>query len=466
MARPTRAAAAAAAAKRARSSSLSATDAESTPPPPKKAAKKAATSKASAASSKSLTKTTPSRKSIAKFPPAGLEAPYPARLGLPVFVSASAAPLVTPPGAFAPQVNGGLLSAVDAAARPLLIGAHVSMAGGPATALLRSAKLGANGLALFVKGHRTWKSKPMEEEAIEKFREIIKPEAEGGMGYGPESILVHGNYLINLGTDRRSKRNVAYECFRDDLERCHKLGIKLYNWHPGSTVGACSKEESFALVAKAINRVHKEVPEVITVIENMANAGSNILGTAFADLASMIALVEDKSRVRVCLDTCHTFAAGYDLRTPETYAATMDDFDKIVGFQYLAGIHLNDSKAPLGGNRDLHENIGLGEIGLTGFRELVRDPRMAGIPMVLETPSGPEDGVMSEIWAKEVALFYEIQGVSDGEWESKKVEIETRWRKERDAISPPKAKPAKKTPSKAKGRSKKKESESEAEDSE
>jgi AP endonuclease-1 len=180
----------------------------------------------------------------------------------------------------------------------------------------------------------------------------------------------------------------------------------------------------------------------------------------------MIALVDDKTRVRVCLDTCHTFAAGYDLRTPEAYKETMDEFAKVVGFEYLAGIHLNDSKAPLGGNRDLHENIGLGEIGLTGFRELVRDPRMAGIPMVLETPSGPEDGVVSEIWGKEVALLYEIQGVPDSEWETKKGEIEARWRKERDAISPPKAKPVKKTASKAKGKKKKDESESEAEDSE
>lgn len=181
----------------------------------------------------------------------------------------------------------------------------------------------------------------------------------------------------------------------------------------------------------------------------------------------MIALVSDKSRVRVCLDTCHTFASGYDLRTPSSYAATMEIFSREVGFEYLGGIHLNDSKAPLGGHRDLHENIGLGEIGLSGFRELVRDPRMAGIPMVLETPSGPEDAVVSAVWAKEVALLYEIQQVEDGEWEEKKVEIEGRWRKERDAIAPPKNK-EKKPAAKGKGKkkAKKEESESEAEDSE
>lgn len=196
------------------------------------------------------------------------------------------------------------------------------------------------------------------------------------------------------------------------------------------------------------------------VLTTQANAGSNTLGTAFSDLAAMIALVDDKTRVRVCLDTCHTFASGYDLRTPSAYAETMDAFSKEVGFEYLAGIHLNDSKVGLGANRDLHENIGLGEIGLTGFREMMRDPRMAGIPMVLETPSGPEDVVVSEIWGKEIALLYEIQGVEDAEWEEKKGEIEARWRKERDAIAPPKEK---KKPAAKGGKKKAKKEESDEE---
>lgn len=196
--------------------------------------------------------------------------------------------------------------------------------------------------------------------------------------------------------------------------------------------------------------MHKDVPDVITVIENMANAGSNILGTAFADLKGMIALVDDKSRVRVCLDTCHLFASGYDLRTPETYAATMDDFQNTVGFEYLAGIHLNDSKADLGGNKDLHENIGLGKIGLSGFRELMRDGRMQGIPMVLETPSGAGDEMA--VWEEEIKLLYEIQGVPEGEWGDKKAEIEERWRKKRAQIAPAKDKAPK---GKAKGKGKK-----------
>jgi AP endonuclease-1 len=220
-------------------------------------------------------------------------------------------------------------------------------------------------------------------------------------------------------------------------------------------------------VAKAINKVHKDVPEVITVIENMANAGSNIIGTTFYDLACMIALVEDKSRVRVCLDTCHMFAAGYDIRSQEAYTETMAKFDAEVGNKYLGGIHLNDSKVELGANRDLHENIGLGHIGLSGFRAMVRDPVMAGIPMVLETPSGPPGAVENgdlDIWAREIKLLYEIQGIPDDQWEEKKGEVEARWRKERDAIMPPKEAKAKKAAPKKGGKKKKDESDSDDDD--
>lgn len=178
----------------------------------------------------------------------------------------------------------------------------------------------------------------------------------------------------------------------------------------------------------------------------------------------MIDLVEDQSRVRVCLDTCHLYAAGYDLSTAEAYAATMAEFDTVVGNKYLGGIHLNDSKTALGSNKDLHENIGLGHIGLSGFRTLMRDPVMIGIPIVLETPSGPDDGL--DIWTREIKLLYEIQGIEDAEWEEKKGEIEARWRVERDAIDPPKEKKvpkakaaaAKKAPAKKGGRKKKDES--------
>ncbi|WVF67057.1 hypothetical protein IAT40_001801 [Kwoniella sp. CBS 6097] len=397
---------------------------------------------------------------------------HPARCGHPIYSFPS-----TTSAAGSDTGNGGLPSSSNVARQPMLLGAHVSIGGGPATALLRAGMAGANGLAMFTKSQRQWKSNPYEDEAIQRFKDLMKSKEDGGLGYGPESILVHGSYLINLGNPDPVKWNTSYECFKDDIYRCHQLGIKLYNWHPGSTVGACTKEESFASIAKAINMVHKEVPEVICVIENMANAGSNIVGTAFPELAAIISQVDDKSRVRVCLDTCHLFAAGYDLRTPEAYKETMKKFEEEVGNEYLGGIHLNDSKADLGGNKDLHENIGLGKIGLTGFRCLMRDPLMAGIPLVLETPA-PEKALEVgdlAIWMREIKLLYEIQGIEDVEWEKRKDEIEERWRKERDSINPPKEKGPKgkvgakatakaKPTAKGKGKKGKKEETSEEED--
>ncbi|RSH90599.1 hypothetical protein EHS25_001204 [Saitozyma podzolica] len=362
------------------------------------------------------------------WPPPDLDpANHPARSGFPIF---ALSPTTVSNGSLNPSVPS----------RPMLLGAHVSMGGGPATALLRASKAGANGLALFVKNQRSWKSNPYEDEAIQRFRDLMRPRDEGGMGYPPESILVHGSYLINLGNPDTAKWNMSYECFRDDLRRCHQLGIKLYNWHPGSTVGACSKEESLALVAKAINKAHAEVPEVVCVVENMANANSNILGTTFSDLATIIRLVEDKSRIRVCLDTCHTFAAGYDIRTNDTYAVTMRKFGEEVGFEYLGGMHLNDSKAGLGACKDLHENIGLGDIGLTAFRCIMRDPRMSHIPLILETPAADKPLEVGElaVWVKEIKLLYEIQAIPEDEWSAKSVEIEKRWRADRDVMNPPK----------------------------
>lgn len=426
-------------------------------------ARKRAASTASSLSPPPATKAKATKKKApkSKFPAAIDVSNHPPRQGLPAYEFPT------------PHKTNGAIVPPDYS-QPLFVGAHVSIAGGVAGALLRAGKMGANGLAMFVKGHRTWKAKPMDAETVEDWKKLFKPESEGGLGYGPQHVLVHGNYLINLGNPDEVKWKQAYECFRDDIARCHQLGIKLYNWHPGSTVGACTKEESFALVAKAINQVHKDVPEVVTVIENMANAGSNILGTAFSDLASMIELVEDKDRVRVCLDTCHLFAAGYDFRTPEAYASMMDDFEQTVGRKYLGGIHLNDSKGELGCNRDLHENIGLGCIGLSGFRNLMRDSGMAGIPMVLETPSGPaksvEDGEL-DIWTKEVALLYEIQKIGDEDCtKDKEKEVTERWRKERNAIDPPKGKgkppPKKAAAKKAAKKGKKKDETSDESESE
>ncbi|ORY31935.1 xylose isomerase-like protein [Naematelia encephala] len=372
------------------------------------------------------------------WPPTELDpSDHPSRAGYPIY---NLPPLQVPR-------NGGIgpIDDVGNSKRPHLLGAHVSIGGGPATALLRASKAGANGLAMFVKSQRQWKSNPYEAEAVQRFLDLSTSKDLGGLGYPKESILVHGSYLINLGNPDKEKWETSYQCFKDDIFRCHQLGIGLYNWHPGSTVGMCTKEESYASIAKAINRVHGEVPEVICVIENMANANSNIIGTTFHDLASIIALVTDRSRVRICLDTCHLFAAGYDIRTPETYRETFRKFNEEVGNGYLAGVHLNDSKADLGGCKDLHENIGLGKIGLSAFRMIMRDPLFSGIPLVLETPA-PEKALESgelSVWTSEIKLLYEIQGINDEEWVTREGEIEKRWRAERDKLNPPKEKKVK-----------------------
>lgn len=223
-------------------------------------------------------------------------------------------------------------------------------------------------------------------------------------GYDYGHILPHGSYLVNIGNPDKEKREKSYECFLDDLQRCEQLGIGLYNFHPGSTVGECTIEESITHVAESLNRAHEATSSVVTVVENMAGSG-NVLGCNFDQLAQIIAQVRDKTRVGICLDTCHLFASGYDIRTREVYDETMNEFGRRVGFQYLRGLHLNDSKTPLNSKKDRHENIGIGHIGLRAFGFMMRDERLKGIPMVLETP-------LEEVWAKEIEVLQRIADTS------------------------------------------------------
>ncbi|KAI5451430.1 DNA-(apurinic or apyrimidinic site) lyase [Naganishia albida] len=309
-----------------------------------------------------------------------------------------------------------------------IIGAHTSTSGGPEFALVNASELGANALAMFLKNQRRWESKGFDEASMECWKRMMKAREEGGLGYDPNYILPHGSYLINLGQPDATKRETSYKCFLDDLQRCEQLGIKLYNWHPGSTVGACTKSEALKNVADSINRAHEETTSVVCVIENMAGAG-NVLGSTFEELAEIIEQVTDKDRVGVCIDTCHTFAAGYDLRTQETYEKTMDEFERIVGFKYLKGMHLNDSQGGgLACHKDRHENIGLGEIGLACFRLIVRDPRLAHIPLILETPTVEE----TSVWRREIEILYELQHVDGSEEEvtAKLQEMTDAWKTE------------------------------------
>lgn len=202
-------------------------------------------------------------------------------------------------------------------------------------------------------------------------------------------VVPHGSYLVNLAHTDKDRTKQAYESFLDDLQRCERLGIKLYNFHPGNTAGN-DRATAIQHLANNINRAHKETKSVVTLLENMA-AGGNIIGTTFEDLRNTIEHIEDKTRVGVCLDTCHAFAAGYDLRSPEAFKATLKQFDDIVGLKYLRALHINDSKAPFESHRDLHANIGTGYLGLRAFHNVVNEPHFIGLPLVLETPTTNTD---------------------------------------------------------------------------
>ncbi|MGF1693430.1 deoxyribonuclease IV [Photobacterium kagoshimensis] len=270
-----------------------------------------------------------------------------------------------------------------------LIGAHVSAAGGVQNAPQNASALGANAFALFTKNQRQWVAKPLEQDVINKFKACCQL-----LGYSSDAILPHDSYLINLGAPEADKLEKSRNAFIDEMQRCQQLGLTLLNFHPGSHLKKISERDCLALIAESINLAHAEVPEVVAVIENTAGQGSN-LGWRFEHLAEIIEQVEDKSRVGVCIDTCHTFAAGYDLRTESATEATFTEFDQVVGMQYLRGMHLNDSKGQLGSHLDRHHSLGEGEIGWECFRFLMQDSRFDNMPLVLET-------INPDIWHQEI----------------------------------------------------------------
>jgi len=267
------------------------------------------------------------------------------------------------------------------------IGAHVSAAGGVENAPLRAHEIGATAFALFTKNQRQWVAKPLTEKSIEGFKENCEK-----YGYGVNQIIPHDSYLINLGHPDLDKRQKSLDAFIDELERCQQLGINRLNFHPGSHLREISEELCMDFIAESINFALDQTQDVIAVLENTAGQGSN-LGYKHEQLAYIIDKVEDKSRVGVCLDTCHSYAAGYDLKND--YLGVMADFESVVGFQYLKGMHINDSKAVLGQKLDRHHSLGQGEIGWTMFQQLMQDPRIDNIPMTLET-------IDPSIWADEI----------------------------------------------------------------
>jgi len=275
------------------------------------------------------------------------------------------------------------------------VGAHVSTAGGVFNAPLNAEKIGAKAFALFTKNQRQWKAKPLTNEAIKKFKDNLKK-----VKISPKHVLPHDSYLINLGHPEEEKRRRSIEAFIDEVERCYLLGLKYLNFHPGSHLKKVPEKECLRIIADSINEIHGRTKEIILVLENTAGQGSNV-GYRFEHLAEIIDMVEDKSRIGVCLDTCHMFAAGYDIRTEPAYLKTMEEFDSIIGFKYLRGMHLNDAKSSFGSRVDRHQSIGKGNIGLEAFRLIMNDERLDDIPLILETPD-------PSIWADEIKLLYSL----------------------------------------------------------
>ncbi|KAL4064200.1 xylose isomerase-like protein [Scleroderma yunnanense] len=303
--------------------------------------------------------------------------------------------------------NGSLMEAFPMRVNsPWKVGAHVSAAGGVENAVLNAARIGANAFALFVKSQRKWTSPALTEGNITSFKARMKQ-----FGYLPDHVLVHGSYLTNLGNPVDEKREKSYECFLDDIQRCEQLGLQLYNFHPGSTVGRTTKEHSIALIGECINRAHRATSSITIVVENMAGAG-NVIGSEFSESRAIIDHVQNKDRVAICLDTCHLYAAGYDISTKAGWDATLAEFDKIVGLSYLRGLHLNDARTTLGSKKDRHENIGLGPLAL-GFHAILTDPRTRDLPLVLETPTHGTDMDMDGVWASEISVLYRMAGLKD-----------------------------------------------------
>jgi len=276
------------------------------------------------------------------------------------------------------------------------VGAHVSTSGGVENAPLNAKKIGARAFALFTKNQRQWKAKPYTNDNIEKFKQNCEE-----AGYLPEHILPHDGYLINLGHPEKNGLKKSRDAFLDEMQRCEQLGLKMLNFHPGSHLRKISEEACLKRIAESINIALDKTRGVTAVLENTAGQGTN-MGFRFEHIASIINDVEDKERVGVCLDTCHTFTAGYDLRTKETFEATMDEFDRVVEMKYLKGMHLNDSKPDLGSRVDRHQSIGKGKLGVEPFRFIMNDSRFEEIPMVLET-------IDETIWAEEIKLLYSLE---------------------------------------------------------
>ena len=275
------------------------------------------------------------------------------------------------------------------------VGAHVSASGGVFNAPINATKIGAKAFALFTKNQRQWEGKSLTQEEIDRFKaELEKAQIL------PKHVLPHDSYLINLGHPELEAREKSLNAFLDEVKRCEALGLDKLNFHPGSHLKQISEEACLELISASMNEVLRQTSGVSLVVENTAGQGSN-MGYKMEHLGYLMDNSIDKERVGVCIDTCHLFTSGYDIRSEDAYRQTMEKFATIVGFKYLKGMHLNDSKPDLGARVDRHDSLGKGKLGLEAFRFIMNDERMNDIPLILET-------IDDSIWAEEITLLYSL----------------------------------------------------------
>jgi deoxyribonuclease IV len=272
------------------------------------------------------------------------------------------------------------------------IGPHVSASGGVDQAVLNAVRLNANAFALFTRNQKQWYSKPLEKNVIKSFRNLCEKH-----DFKPFQILPHDSYLINLGHPEKEGLEKSRTAFLDEVQRCEQLGLDRLNFHPGSHLQKVSEEVCLRTIAESVNITLDQTKGVTAVIENTAGQGSN-MGHTFEQIRYIIDYVEDKSRVGVCIDTCHSYSAGYDLLTEEGYHETFRLFDEIIGSEYLKGMHINDSKKAFGSRVDRHDSLGLGTLGIPLFERIMNDTRFEDMPLILETPN-------EDIWAQEIELL-------------------------------------------------------------
>lgn len=290
---------------------------------------------------------------------------------------------------------------MSSAKRTVCVGAHVSAAGGVQNAPANAAAIGATALSLFTRNQRQWSAKPYDPAAVEAFHAEM-----ARCGYSADEAIPHASYLVNLGSTDEEIWRKSIDGLADELSRTVQLGMRWLNFHPGTSKGEMDEAWTLARIAAGIDRVLERVDGGVLVLENTAGQGK-AMGSDFAHLARIREQVREPARVAVCIDTCHAFAAGYDIRSADGWNATMDRAAATFGLENLVALHLNDSTGELGSRKDRHKPIGEGEIGIEGFRAIMEDTRLDGRPLILETPD-------VDRWPEEIALLRTLAGVSTG----------------------------------------------------